>query len=114
MWALSLVFLAGGFMTGYFVLTKAKTALGVWVIGGTIGAAEWLLLGVALTDVSLRLAMENQAFTDFVPTGVEQFLLPLRIYSLGGVGITLYMALFCLIISLIAHKVERTHLPEHA
>ena len=109
-----IVMLGGGIATGYGVLKTTDTVAKMWVMGSIIGAIEWLLLAVIITDVSLRMAMQNPATSGVELTGLEQTLTTAGIFSLGGTGITVFMTVFCLIISVIAQKANKEIQPEPA
>ena len=109
-----LVMLGGGLATGYGVLKTSDTVAKMWVMGSVIGAVEWLLLAVIITDASLRMAMQNPATSTGELTGLEQTLTTAGIFSLGGTGITVFMTVFCLIISVIAQKANKEFQPEPA
>ena len=109
-----MVMLGGGIATGYGVLKTSETVAKMWVMGSIIGAIEWLLLAVIITDVSLRMAMQNPATSAVELTSVEQTLTTAGIFSLGGTGITVFMTVFCLIISVIAQKANKEFQPEPA
>ena len=109
-----LVMLGGGLATGYGVLKTSDTVAKMWVMGSVIGAIEWLLLAVIITDASLRMAMQNPVVSAVELTGLEQTLTTAGIFSLGGTGITVFMTVFCLIISVIAQKANKEFQPEPA
>ena len=109
-----LVLLGGGIATSYGVLKTTDTVAKMWVMGSIIGAIEWLLLAVIITDVSLRMAMQNPATSTVELTSLEQTLTTAGIFSLGGTGITVFMTVFCLIISVIAQKANKEYQPEPA
>ena len=110
----ALVMLIGGFATGYGLLKTSDTVAKMWVMGSVVGAIEWLLLAVIITDASLRMAMQNPAAPAMEMTGLEQTLMTAGIFSLGGTGITVFMTVFCLIISVIAQKANKEFQPEPA
>ena len=109
-----MVMLGGGIATGYGVLKTSDTVAKMWVMGSIIGAIEWLLLAVIITDVSLRMAMQNPATSTVELTSLEQTLTTAGIFSLGGTGITVFLTVFCLIISVIAQKANQEIQPEPA
>lgn len=104
---LGLVGLVGGVLTAYGVTRYAKTVPQMWVVGSVVGAVEWMLLAVVITDASLRIAQLSQGGTGTGPTVFEQTLVSAKIYTLGGTGIAVLMGLFCLVVSLVANKVDR-------
>ena len=110
----AMVLLGGGIATGYGVLKTTDTVAKMWVMGSIIGAIEWLLLAVIITDASLRMAMQNSGASAVKLTSLEQTLTTAGIFSLGGTGITVFMTVFCLIISVIAQKANKEYEPEPA
>ena len=110
----ALVMLGGGVATSYGVMKTTNTVAKMWVMGSIIGAIEWLLLAVIITDVSLRMATQNPAASAAELTSLERTLTTAGIFSLGGTGITVFMAIFCLIISVIAQKANKEFQPEPA
>lgn len=96
-----LIFFGGCGLSSYIVLHGARTTAKVWARGGLLGAAEWMIAGSLPFFYTGKMMMESAGQQDFGSVALAGGFL-----STVGLGIAVFMALVCLIIYVIANRID--------
>ncbi|MBI4400553.1 MAG: hypothetical protein HY581_02835 [Nitrospirae bacterium] len=100
-WLVAATLLGGWAITSYFVLRGTASTGEVWARGGLIGAAEWLCVATVALIFGAKIAVQLGAVmpTEAARTGVA---LGAGLLSMIGGGISVVMAIVCLIMHFMA------------